>query len=299
LLTGESNPELVAKGAIVHAGMLNLTGPLSVDVTAAGQDTFLAEIIRLMASAEQSRSRFVRVADRLARIYSPAVHILAAATLAGWLIWTSGDWHSSLMAAIAVLIITCPCALGLAVPAVQAVASGILFRNGVMIKDGAALEKLSGIDTVIFDKTGTLTLGRPRLTNSPSLSSGDLALAAGLARSSRHPLSRAVCEAAKSRGITPAAVDDVQEIPGRGLSASFQGEPVRLGSRQWCGIEENDRQGLPEFVLMRNSKAASVFAFEDELRGDAVAVIAKLKSEGLRVEILSGDREVPVRRVAS
>jgi P-type Cu2+ transporter len=299
LLTGESNPELVAKGAVVHAGMLNLTGPLTVDVTAAGQDTFLAEIIRLMASAEQSRSRFVQVADRLARIYSPAVHILAATTLAGWLLWTGGDWHISLMTAIAVLIITCPCALGLAVPAVQAVASGVLFRNGVMIKDGAALEKLSGIDTVIFDKTGTLTLGRPRLTNSASLSPIDLALAAGIARSSRHPLSRAVCEAAKSRGIAPANVDDVQEIPGCGLSASFQGEPVRLGSRQWCGIEENDGQGLPEFVLMRNSKATGIFAFEDELRADAAAVIAKLKSDGLQVEILSGDREVAVRRAAS
>ncbi len=299
LLTGETIPEVVAKGAIVHAGMLNLTGPIAIDVTAAGQDTFLAEIIRLMASAEQSRSRFVQIADRLARIYAPAVHILAATTLAGWLLWTGGDWHISLMTAIAVLIITCPCALGLAVPAVQTVASGVLFRNGVMIKDGAALEKLSGIDTVIFDKTGTLTLGRPRLTNSAALSSMDMALAAGLARASRHPLSRAVCEAAKFRGIVPLAVEGVQEIPGCGLSAIFQGEPVRLGSRRWCGIAENDGQGLPEFVLMRGSKATGIFAFEDELRGDAAAVIAKLQSEGLQVEILSGDREVAVRRAAS
>ena len=206
-----------------------------------------------MASAEQSRSRFVQVADRLARIYSPAVHILAAATLAGWLLWTGGDWHISLMTAIAVLIITCPCALGLAVPAVQTVASGVLFRNGVMIKDGAALEKLSGVDTVIFDKTGTLTLGRPRLANSASISAANLAIAAGLARSSRHPLSRAVCEAAKSRGIAPAIVEEVQEIPGRGLSgclkagrcASVQGTGAALTrmtvkdcrSLCWCGIQ--------------------------------------------------------------
>ncbi len=298
LITGETNPELVSRGSAVHAGMLNLTGPLAVAVTAAGQDTFLAEIIRLMASAEQSRSRFVQIADRLARIYSPAVHILAATTLVGWLIWTGGDWHTSLMTAIAVLIITCPCALGLAVPAVQTVASGVLFRNGVMIKDGAALEKLAGIDTVIFDKTGTLTLGRPRLANGSSLASSNLAIAAGLARFSRHPLSRAVCEAAKSRGVAPADVDDVQELPGRGLSGNFQGEPVRLGSRQWCGIEENDSQGLPEFVLVRNSKA-TIFSFEDELRSDAAAIIAKLQSDGLRVEILSGDREVAVSRAAA
>ena len=299
LLTGETNPEVVTKGATVHAGMLNLSGPLLVNVTAAGQDTFLAEIIRLMASAEQSRSRYMQIADRLARIYSPAVHILAATTLAGWLIWTGGDWHASLMTAIAVLIITCPCALGLAVPAVQTVASGVLFRNGVMIKDGAALEKLSGIDTVIFDKTGTLTLGRPRLTNSSSLASPDLALAAGLAQLSRHPLSRAVCEAAKSRGVAPVAVEDVQEIPGRGLSASHQGEPVHLGSRRWCGLQESDRQGLPEFVLVRGENTPTFFTFEDELRPDAASVITKLKAEGLRVEILSGDRKAPVSRAAS
>jgi P-type Cu2+ transporter len=299
LLTGESNPELAVKGAIVHAGMLNLTGPLTVDVTAAGQDTFLAEIIRLMASAEQSRSRYVQIADKLARIYSPAVHILAASTLVGWLIWTGGDWHSSLMTAIAVLIITCPCALGLAVPAVQTVASGVLFRNGVMIKDGAALEKLSEIDTVIFDKTGTLTLGRPRLTNSPSLAISNLALAAGLARQSRHPLSRAVCEAAKSRGIAPAALDNIEELPGNGLSGRFDGKLIRLGSRRWCGLQENGSQGLPEFVLARGGATPVIFTFEDELRPDAASVIAKLREEGLRIEILSGDRETPVSRAAS
>jgi Cu2+-exporting ATPase len=185
------------------------------------------------------------------------------------------------------------------VPAVQAVASGVLFRNGVMIKDGAALEKLSGVDTVVFDKTGTLTLGRPRLVNGSSITSLHLAIAAGLARSSRHPLSRAVCETAKARGIAPAIVEDIQEIPGRGLSGVFQGEAVRLGSRLWCGIAENDGQGLPEFVLLRNSRAAGIFTFEDELRGDAAAVIAKLQSAGLRVEILSGDREAAVRQAAA
>ncbi len=299
LLTGETNPEVVARGAAVHAGMLNLTGPLIVNITAAGQDTFLAEIIRLMASAEQGRSRYVQIADRLARIYSPAVHVLAAMTLVGWLIWTGGDWHTALMTAIAVLIITCPCALGLAVPAVQTVASGVLFRNGVMIKDGAALEKLSGIDTVIFDKTGTLTLGRPRLTNSSSLATSELALAAGLARQSRHPLSRAVCEAAKSHGITPADVRNIEELPGNGLSGWFSGKSARLGSRRWCGLPENSSQGLPEFALVRGSDAPAFFTFEDELRYDADTVVAKLKAEGLRVEILSGDREAPVSRAAS
>ncbi len=298
LVTGETNPESVTAGSQVHAGMINLTGPLTVSVTAAGQDTFLSEIIRLMASAEQSRSRFVQIADRLARVYAPSVHVLSAFTLVSWLIWTGGDWHSSLMTAIAVLIITCPCALGLAVPAVQTVASGVLFRNGVMIKDGAALEKLSAIDTVIFDKTGTLSLGHLRLVSSPQMSPEKLALAAGLAEASRHPLSKALCEAARVQDIRPLLVDNVEEIPGCGLMAQYQGEIIKLGSRAWCGLAEDDGQGLPEFVLAQGSQTRAVFMFEDELRDDAAGAIALLKSAGLSVEILSGDRGAAVRHTA-
>ncbi len=298
LVTGESNPQTVACGGDVHAGMLNLTGPLLVTVKAAGQDTFLAEIIRLMAAAEQSRSRFVQIADRLARIYSPAVHVLAGLTLASWLIWTGGDWHTSLMTAIAVLIITCPCALGLAVPAVQTVASGVLFRNGVMIKDGAALEKLSAIGTVVFDKTGTLTSGNLRVSNGSNLSPRDVALAAGLAQASRHPLSRSICDAAKTLDIAPLKVEALEEIPGYGLVGRFEGSEVKLGSRRWCGVEDDSLQGLPEFVLADGVQAPVHFTFEDDLRSDAVDVIATLKMRGLGVEILSGDREAAVRQTA-
>jgi P-type Cu2+ transporter len=297
LVTGESNPESVACGAEVHAGMLNLTGPLVVTVAAVGQDTFLAEIIRLMAAAEQSGSRFVRLADRLARIYSPAVHILAGLTLAGWLIATHGNWHAALMAAIAVLIITCPCALGLAVPAVQTVASGVLFRSGVMIRDGAALEKLSAIDTIIFDKTGTLTCGNLRLVNGNSFSARDLALAAGLAQNSRHPLSRAICEAAKAQGIVPLQVEDVEELPGHGLRARFEGDDIKLGSRRWCMADDEDH-GMPEFMLAVGQKPPVQFRFEDEMRHDAASTIQALKARGLRIEILSGDREAAVRQAA-
>jgi P-type Cu2+ transporter len=298
LVTGESNPETVASGAIVHAGMLNLTGLLVITVSAAGQDTFLAEIIRLMAAAEQNRSRFVQIADRLARIYSPAVHILAGLTLVGWMLWTGGDWHASLMTAIAVLIITCPCALGLAVPAVQTVASGVLFRHGVMIKDGAALEKLSTIDTVVFDKTGTLTRGNLKLSKSNSYSNDELAMAAGLAQASRHPLSRAICEASKIRGITPLPIESVEEIPGCGLRGMFNGEVVKLGSRKWCEMLEDQAQGMPEFVLLTGIHAPVHFSFEDELREDAVETIVALKRRGLNFEILSGDREPAVKRTA-
>ncbi|MFN4143292.1 heavy metal translocating P-type ATPase [Aestuariivirga sp.] len=298
LLTGESAPETVKPGSAVHAGELNLTAPITVEVTAAGNDTFLSELVRLMSAAEQGQSRYIRIADRLARFYSPAVHTLAAATLAGWLLLGNG-WHASLMAAVAVLIITCPCALGLAVPAVQVVASGRLFRTGVMIKDGAALEKLSLVDTVIFDKTGTLTKGEPVLVSPLMVSTGTLALAAGLAQSSKHPLSRALVREVAARGLAPSAVSEIAEHPGLGLSGLHQGEKLRLGSRAWCGMEEGGQdQGLLEFVFRRGANTPVVFQFEDRLRPAAADTVRDLKALGLDVHLLSGDREAAVRRVA-
>ena len=298
LMTGESAPESVKAGCVVHSGVMNLTGPLLIEVTAAGTDTFLAGLIRLMAAAEQGQTRFIRLADRLARFYAPAVHLLAASTLAGWLFLGFG-WHAALMAAVAVLIITCPCALGLAVPAVQVVASGKLFRSGIMIKDGAALEKLAGIDTVIFDKTGTLTHGEPELVSPRIIDLGKLAVATGLAQASLHPLSRALVKEAKRRGAVPVALDNIEEHPGSGLAATWNGQPVRLGSRAWCGVAEATAdEGLLEFAFRIGQQPAIVFAFEDGLRADAAATIAALKASGLDVHMVSGDREAAARRVA-
>lgn len=298
LLTGESAPETVKPGSTVHAGELNLTAPLTVEITAAGNDTFLSELVRLMAAAEQSQSKYIRIADRLARFYSPAVHTLAAITLVGWMLLGHG-WHDSIMAAIAVLIITCPCALGLAVPAVQVVASGRLFRSSVMIKDGAALEKLAGVDTVIFDKTGTLTKGEPALVSPLMVSTDTLALAAGLAQASKHPLSQALVREANRRGLTPVPVNDIVEHPGLGLSATYNHEALKLGSRAWCGVEDAaDDKGLLEFAFRRGPRAPSIFQFEDRLRPDAAETVSRLKTMGLAVHLLSGDRESAVQRVA-
>jgi Cu2+-exporting ATPase len=298
IMTGETAPESVGRGSVVQAGMLNLTGSLLVTVTAAGNDTFLADLIRLMAAAEQSQSAYVRIADRLARFYSPAVHILAASTLAGWLLLGHG-WHDSLMAAIAVLIITCPCALGLAVPAVQIVASGVLFRRGIMIKNGAALEKLSAVDTVVFDKTGTLTLGVPEMKRLPAASAGSLSLAHGLARESRHPLSKALSAALHKGGFGATALDCVVEHPGRGLAGDWKGENLRLGSRAWCGLPAKAHdEGYLEIAFCRQAGRPVTFSFEDRLRPDAQTTVAELKAEGLTVELLSGDREAAVKRVA-
>ncbi len=298
-LTGESAPETTGPGGTVHAGEINLTAPLIVAVTAAGPDTFLAELVRLMLAAEQGQSRYIRMADRLARFYSPAVHILAATTLASWLMLGNG-WHGSLLAAVAVLIITCPCALGLAVPAVQVVAAGRLFGSGIMIKDGAALEKLSLVDTVIFDKTGTLTRGEPELVSPRVIDADILAVAAGLAQASRHPLSRALCRHAGRRRIKPATISHIAETPGSGLAGDLNGVAVRLGNRRWCGIDDaGDDRGLLEFVCRIGSHPPVIFEFADQLRPDAVETMARLRARGLDIHILSGDRETAVARVAN
>jgi P-type Cu2+ transporter len=298
LLTGEADPEPVCVGARVFAGTLNLTGPLLVQVTAKSGDTLLADIARLMESAERSGSRFVRIADRAARIYAPTVHILSAATFVGWLIADAG-WHQALTASIAVLIITCPCALGLAVPAVQVVASGILMRRGIMLKDGAALEKLAGVDTVVFDKTGTLTEGRPELVESPLADVNVWAVAAALGEASRHPLARGLANAATARGIAPAKLTSVTEQAGSGMEGLWRNMPVRLGRSGWVGgMADEERTGRSEIWLRVGHGPAIPFRFDDALRVDAAATVAALKAEHLGILLLSGDHQEAVVRAA-
>lgn len=297
LVTGESLPEAVKPGARVFAGTLNMTAPLTVTVTARDENSLLSEIVRLMEAAEQGRSAYVRIADRAARIYAPCIHILGLFTLILWLSLGAG-WEMSMTNAIAVLIVTCPCALGLAVPVVQVVATGRLLRRGVLVKAADGLERLAEADTIVFDKTGTLTLGRPELANREAVAPADLALGAALARMSRHPLSQAL---AASAGIVALpALDDVREEPGMGLEARHNGEVIRLGNRDWVGAGEAQAQthGGSELWLRRGEAAPVCFHFADTLRPDAVETIAALKAGGYAIELLSGDREPAVRAVA-
>jgi Cu2+-exporting ATPase len=292
LIDGESLPLAVAAGAAVYAGMLNLTASLRISVTATGEGTLLAEIVRLMEVAEQGRARYVVLADRVARRYAPAVHLLALITFALWV--GSVGWEPALLNAVAVLIITCPCALGLAVPVVQIVASANLMRHGILLKSATALERLAEIDTVAFDKTGTLTLGRLDLLDHPA-DAAALRVAASLAGTSRHPLSRALCNACPD---VPVA-EGVREIAGQGLALGGEAGEVRLGSRSFCGIAEAGNADEPELFLTRPGRAPQRFAFADTPRPDADAVIAALKATGKRVLLLSGDRPAAVVPLAA
>jgi len=295
LLTGETLPTMVTKDAEVFAGAINLAAPLRVRADKTSDNSVLAEIVRLMENAEQGRARFVRLADRAASVYVPTVHTLAALTFASWWLFGTGGWTNAATNAIAVLIITCPCALGLAVPVVQVVASGLLFRRGILTKSSDGLERLAEIDTVVFDKTGTLTEGRPELIAGQDIVAADIALAASLARASRHPLSRALVAAADN-GPT---ADDVAETPGFGLEWHGPDGAVRLGNRAWVGVTA--AEGAPELELwLRRADGKTVrFAFEDALRSDAAETITKLKAMGLSVSLLSGDREQAVDAAAN
>ena len=295
LITGETVPVMLNFGDRVFAGTINMAAPVEVEITAIGEGTLLAEIVRLMEVAEQRRGRYVVLADRIAGWYAPVVHGLALLTFLGWTLFLGAAWQTALLYAISVLIITCPCALGLAVPAVQVIASGRLLKRGILLKSGTALERLAQVTMVVFDKTGTLTEGRPTLRGELDVTEADLHLAASLAATSRHPLARAVTEAVP--GALPAA--GVEEVPGMGLRLTTDEGDVRLGSRGWCGVanEADDASG-PELWLATPDGRKIRFVFDDPIKRDAADVVASLEKDGMTTAILSGDRQATVGKVA-
>ncbi|NOD32926.1 MULTISPECIES: heavy metal translocating P-type ATPase [unclassified Ruegeria] len=294
LLTGETVPVFAEIGQLVSAGEVNLTGPLTLRATAVGEDTSLHRMADLVAIAESGRSRYTSLADKAAKLYAPGVHILSALSFLGWYIY-SGDIRTALNIAAAVLIITCPCALGLAVPAVTTAASGRLFRKGMLIKHATALERLSEADTVVFDKTGTLTSGAPELVNLGDHSRAKVEVALALAEASAHPLSVALAKAAREAGIKPANVRGVVEVPGYGTEGEYRGQRVRLGRAAWVGAEQGSETSA---WLAIGDHAPLAFRFSDALRPGAAEAVDALRAAGKHVVLMSGDSQGAVRALA-
>ncbi|MGF1462306.1 MAG: heavy metal translocating P-type ATPase [Maricaulaceae bacterium] len=294
LVTGETDPAPLAAGDSVRAGVVNLSAQLTVRVLRPAEQSLLAELTRLLEAGAQSRNRYVKLADKASALYVPLVHSAAALTFLGVWLLTPASPHEALLRAIALLIITCPCALGLAAPAVQVVATGRLFRKGVLVKAADGLERLAEADCAVLDKTGTLTLGRPRLVDPLDPADDTVQAAARLARASRHPIARAFVQAV---GAGPVA-DEVVESPGEGLSAEIDSRIARLGRADFVGAEAPP-EGAGSTLWFRWGEAAPVcWRFQDALKADAAAAVAGLKARGLSVELCSGDRSAPVQRAA-
>lgn len=289
LVTGETALQAVGPGDALYSGTINRGAPLTVEIHKASADSFLADIAAMVDAGQQTQSRYVRLADRAARAYVPVVHSLALLTFIGWLI-VGGSPRTAILNAIAVLIITCPCALGLAVPAVQVVAVGRLFAKGVLIRSGDALERLATVRHVVFDKTGTLTEGRVRADVS-GISAADSALVSALAHHSTHPLSQSL-----HGPETASSADAVEEVTGQGLKGVISGHNVRLGQARFVNMSGDDRPGLWARI---DSQEPFQIIIEDPIRPEAAATVKALASANLDVSILSGDAVETVNAVAA
>lgn len=289
LVTGEVEPAPTFPGQVLHAGAVNLSAAITVRALARADRSLMADVAQLLEAGEQTKSAYRKLADKAAELYVPQVHAMAALGFVVWLALGATPAQAAYIA-ITVLIITCPCALALAAPLVQVVAAGNLFRKGIYLTSGDALERLATVDHVIFDKTGTLTLGDPVLRQE-GLRADLIADAARLARASHHPFSRAIARAA---GPGPVA-DDVREIPGQGVAGLIDGRNARLGSAAFIGVAP----GLgSELWLAIDGRPPEAMHFDDVVRVDAKETVARLRQLGLGVELLSGDADPRVERAA-
>lgn len=297
IVTGESTPRTTRVTDLVYGGSLNLTAAITLKITKISDDSFVAEVERLLHQAVTCRSRYVKLADRAAGYYAPIVHTAAALTFAAWYL-AGASTHDATITAIAVLIITCPCALALAVPAVQVVAANRFFHSGIFVNAGDAIERFANIDTVVFDKTGTLTLPEMQLLNAADIEPETLQIAARLALSTKHPLAGAIALHALRRS----PFDNVVEEPGQGVRAIIDGVEARLGSSGFCDVGlvayPNDL-GHSSTLAFRHGLHTAVFAIGQSLRPHAIEVVRSLQRMGMSVQILSGDRKEAVADVAT
>lgn len=288
-LTGETAQIDLPTGAAVQAGEVNLGAPITLRATAVGQDTTLRRVAAMVELAETGRNTYTSLAARAAQIYAPAVHLLALLAFLGWL-FASGDVRLSLNIAVAVLIITCPCALGLAVPAVSTGAIGKLFGAGFLVRHATALERLAEVDFAVFDKTGTLT--QPSFdVFATDLSESELSVLLGLAQVSDHPVSKAICTTLAD-SQTAASLSDIQEKTGCGVLAQWGGQTVRLGRADWLGA------GFSGTGLQIGDAPPRQIVMSETLRSGAKAAVTALQNAGIPVQIVTGDGPAAADRIA-
>ena len=316
LLTGESLPVAREAGDRVTGGAINAEGLVALRVSAVGTETVLARIVRMVEDAQARKPAIQKTVDRVAEVFVPAVMALAAVTLLGWGL-AAGDWEAALVHAVSVLVIACPCALGLATPTALMVGTGLAAQHGILVRDAQALETMRHVGVVAFDKTGTLTLGQPRLVALAAAPGDDeaatLADAAALQSGSEHPLARAVIDAATARGVAAPAAEGLSAVAGRGIEGRVAGRVLRLGSTRWLG-----EQGLaPDATLQAAAEHAraeghsvswlfdtdagtvrAMLAFGDTLRPEAAQAVAALHAQGVRCVLVSGDHRAAAEAVA-
>ena len=300
LLTGEPLPVPKQTGDAVIAGALVHGGSLEIEVRAAGRDTWLAKLARQVGEAKASKAPVQALADRISAVFVPVILVLAALTFAAW--WMhSGDISLAWRPAVTVLVIACPCALGLATPVALTTALGTAARNGLLVRDAAAFERLGSISDIAFDKTGTLTLGKPILRETRILSDDGadmLRLAAALERDSEHPLAKGIRDAAKGLVLSP--VQDFRAHPGGGVSGVIEGRAFMLGNAAFVGVDFPDVPSDATAVgLAEGTKLLGLFILADAVRPDALAAVQALQAEGLRLHLFSGDRPEPVLKLAT
>ncbi|SDK53746.1 Cu+-exporting ATPase [Nocardioides sp. YR527] len=317
LVTGESMPVTKAAGDVVIGGTINTTGALLIDAQRVGADTVLSRIVVLVAEAQRSRAPIQRTADRVAGIFVPAVIVIALLAFAVWfLVGPDPRFAHGMIAAVAVLIIACPCALGLATPISIKVGVGRGAERGVLIKNAEALERMEKVEVVVVDKTGTLTEGRPAVTAvevaDPSGPSAEelLRLAAAVERASEHPLARAIVEAARARDLTLTEVTDFDSSVGLGVIGTVENRTIRLGSSDFLGGEHVDvgplaeaaeqlrAQGATAIFLAVDETVAAVLAIADPVKATTPAAVADLGSQGVEVVMLTGDNPTTAEAVA-
>jgi Cu+-exporting ATPase len=307
LITGESLPVAKGVGDRVTGASINADGLLLVETRAIGAESTLARIIRLVENAQAGKAPIQRIVDKVSAVFVPIVLVLALATLLAWGLAT-GNWTSAVLYAVAVMVIACPCALGLATPTAIMAGTGVAARHGVLIKDAEALEIAHSITTVVFDKTGTLTEGRPQLLAAEPLH-GDradlLRLAAALQQGSQHPLARAVMEKAAAEGVSPPAASEAKALPGRGVQAVVEGRTLYLGSSRLMrelGIDTtvlaereqalaHERRSISWLATEAGGRRslAGLLAFGDAVKSGAREAIAALHAQGVKTVMLSGD----------